>query len=137
MEPGGTFEYVARLGDALRLGGFLVSPAEIEAHLETAKGVAAAQVVGVETDSGPGCCAFVVLEGASRGRDHGTMEAQLKAFCAQALAKFKVPRRIFILDAFPTTPSANGTKIQKAKLREQAQQRLNASSHDDKRRAEQ
>src|SRR5690606_16287881 len=34
-----TFDYVARLGDALRLGGFLVAPAEIEAVLLEIDGV--------------------------------------------------------------------------------------------------
>jgi fatty-acyl-CoA synthase len=37
-----------------------------------------------------------------------------------------VPVRIFALDAFPTTTSANGTKVQRAKLREMAQARLKA-----------
>ena len=34
----GRFVYLARLGDALRLGGFLVSPAEIEAVVQEAPG---------------------------------------------------------------------------------------------------
>jgi fatty-acyl-CoA synthase len=32
--------------------------------------------------------------------------------------------RIFALDAFPTTASANGTKVQRGRLREMAQGRL-------------
>jgi hypothetical protein len=32
-----------------------------------------------------------------------------------------VPQRIFAIDAFPVTPGANATKIQKGKLREMAQ----------------
>ena len=38
----------SRLGDTLRLGGFLVNPEEIETFLQTWPGVEAAQVVGVE-----------------------------------------------------------------------------------------
>ena len=34
MERGGSFEYLTRMGDVLRLGGFLVSPAEIEAEVQ-------------------------------------------------------------------------------------------------------
>ncbi len=52
-------------------------------------------------------------------------EAALKEHCRGALAAFKVPVRVFVVEAFPTTESANGTKIQRAKLRELAQRRLN------------
>ena len=47
-------------------------------------------------------------------------EAQLQAHCAARLAKYKVPARVVSLDAFPVTESANGIKIQRAKLREMA-----------------
>ena len=36
------------------------------------------------------------------------------------MAKFKVPLRVIPLDEFPTTKSANGTKIQRARLRDMA-----------------
>src|SRR6516225_4397182 len=39
------FVYEARIGDAIRLGGFLVSPEEIEAVIQAQPGVAAVQVV--------------------------------------------------------------------------------------------
>src|SRR5262249_56310733 len=42
---GTSFVYEARIGDAMRLGGFLVSPAEIEAVIQAQPGVAAVQVV--------------------------------------------------------------------------------------------
>jgi len=47
-------------------------------------------------------------------------EAALVEHCASGLARFKIPARIVALDAFPTTPSANGVKVQKAKLRQMA-----------------
>ena len=130
MEPDGTFEYVARMGDALRLGGFLVSPAEIEAHLESSPKVVSAQVVGIQTESGPSCCAFVVRQSHSDGAcdSDRLIEAELKEHCARSLAKFKVPLRIFALTEFPTTASANGTKIQKSKLRLLAQEAVDANS---------
>jgi fatty-acyl-CoA synthase len=43
------FVFLTRLGDALRLSGFLVSPAEIEDILLEHPQVIAAQVVGVDT----------------------------------------------------------------------------------------
>jgi fatty-acyl-CoA synthase len=51
-------------------------------------------------------------------------EVALRQFCTAGLARFKVPARCVALDAFPTTASANGTKVQRAKLREMAHRLL-------------
>jgi fatty-acyl-CoA synthase len=119
----GRFVFLARMGDALRLGGFLVSPAEIETILAEHPGVTAAQVVGARTKSGLQPYAFVILaEGAALD------EAALIAHCASRVAKFKVPVRVQAIDAFPVTPGANATKIQKHKLREIAEAALEAAS---------
>jgi len=111
----GRFVFLARMGDALRLGGFLVSPAEIEAVVQEAPGIAACQVVGVPRAEGLVPVAFVVLQ-------HGAAldESAVIAHVAAGLARYKVPRRVFAVDAFPVTPGANATKIQKGKLREMA-----------------
>jgi fatty-acyl-CoA synthase len=110
------FVFLTRLGDALRLGGFLVSPAEIEDVLQTHPSVAAAQVVGVETAAGTKAFAFVIVN-SGESFDEGA----LTGYCAARIAKFKVPVRLQPVDAFPVTPGSNATKIQKAKLRELAQ----------------
>jgi fatty-acyl-CoA synthase len=115
----GSFIYLARAGDALRLGGFLVNPAEIEAHLLTHQAVDGCQVVGAETGRGTAAVAFVTLKPGAAADETG-----LHDHCKGALAGFKVPARVFVVDAFPTTESANGTKIQRNKLREMAQQRI-------------
>lgn len=116
----GGFVYLARMGDVLRLGGFLVAPAEIEAHLNTHPDVTGAQVVGISTERGARPVAFVTLtEGAQAS---GVDELALREHCLKGLAKFKAPDRIHTLDEFPTTSSANGIKIQKAALRKMAQQ---------------
>ena len=119
----GGFVYLARMGDAMRLGGFLVSPVEIESHLNEHPAVSGAQVVGVETGRGPRPVAFVTL--ASTG---GIDEEALRNHCGRSLAKFKVPHRIFAVDEFPTTTSANGTKIRRAELRHMAQERVGAAT---------
>ncbi|HLX81576.1 MAG TPA: AMP-binding protein [Burkholderiales bacterium] len=112
----GRFIYLARIGDALRLGGFLVSPAEIEAVVQEAPGVAACQVVGVPGAAGLVPVAFVVLHHSA-----SLDEAAVIARVAGKLARYKVPVRVFAIDAFPVTPGANATKIQKGKLREMAE----------------
>jgi fatty-acyl-CoA synthase len=112
----GRFVFLARMGDALRLGGFLVSPAEIEDVVQAAPGIAACQVVGLPRPAGLVAVAFVLLE-----QGAAFDEASVAAFVAARLARYKVPQRIFALDAFPVTPGANATKIQKGKLREMAE----------------
>jgi fatty-acyl-CoA synthase len=124
-EEGG-FVFLARFGDALRLSGFLVSPAEIEDVLQTHPSVAGAQVVGVETSGGTKAFAFVTLAPGA------TLDEQaLLAHCAGRIARFKVPVCVRAIDAFPVTPGANATKIQKAKLRELAQTALAANANAD------
>jgi fatty-acyl-CoA synthase len=115
LEPGRDLVYLARLGDALRLGGFLVGPREIEAYLETLPGVAAAQVVGVRRERGDVAVAFVVGNGS-----RPLPEDELVSSCRADLAAFKVPRRVLVVDEFPMTRSANGDKIQRVRLRETA-----------------
>jgi fatty-acyl-CoA synthase len=110
-----TFEYVSRLGDVLRLGGFLVSPAEIEAVLVEIDGVFGAQVVAVARPDGARPVAFVIAP-------DGVDEDAAIARCRERLARYKVPIRVIPIDEFPTTASANGTKIQKVRLRELADQ---------------
>jgi fatty-acyl-CoA synthase len=50
----------------------------------------------------------------------GVDEAALIAHCKNQIANYKVPHHVLPISAFPFTPSANGNKIQKAKLREMA-----------------
>jgi fatty-acyl-CoA synthase len=114
LHPGGGFDYEARLGDALRLGGFLVAPEEMEAFLKGLPGVKEAQVVGIE--GGTVAVAFVLPEDGAAPE-----EEALRAACAERLAAFKVPARILAIEAFPVTDSPNGVKIQRVKLREMAE----------------
>jgi fatty-acyl-CoA synthase len=114
IDGDGGFTYLARLGDALRLAGFLTDPLEIEQYLLTHPGVTGAQVVGVPaTERGEVAVAFVTVSG-------HVEEAELVAHCRRGLANYKVPTRILIVGAFPTVEGANGVKIRKTELREQA-----------------
>ena len=111
LENDRTFEYLARLGDVLRLGGFLVNPAEIEDCILKDVDVESVQVVGVDLPAGPKAVAFVVAKSQ-------VSEDAIRMRCRQELAAYKVPIRVFQIDEFPTTSSANGVKIQKTRLRD-------------------
>ena len=110
MEPDGSFTYLTRLGDVLRLGGFLVSPLEIETVVMEVEGLTGAQVVAAARPDGVRPVAVVTA-------DRDIDAKQVIDHCATRLAKFKVPVDVLRIEEFPTTTSANGTKVQRAKLR--------------------
>lgn len=120
-----SFVFMSRLGDAFRLSGFMVSPAEIEEVLQSHPDVDAAQVVSAVTPAGLKAVAFVIPSANARFD-----EAALLGHCSARMARFKVPVLIAALEGFPTTASANGRRIQKARLREQAQLLVDESAHD-------
>jgi fatty-acyl-CoA synthase len=115
----GSFVYQTRQGDAIRLGGYLVSPVEIEDVLKAMPDVADVQVVAIEIGGQARAVAFVIAK-------QGCVldEQQMIASAGASMAAFKVPARVWVVDAFPTTQSSNGTKIQRAKLRDMANERL-------------
>jgi fatty-acyl-CoA synthase len=122
LRADGTFVYETRKGDAMRLSGFLVSPLEIEDALKQLPGVADVQVVAVEISGQARCAAFVIPAGPEAPR-----AADLVAAASRRMAAFKVPARVWFVREFPVTMSANGVKIQRAKLREMALERLRQS----------
>ncbi|WP_232346645.1 AMP-binding protein [Cupriavidus taiwanensis] len=121
LNDDGGFTHLSRIGDVLRIGGYLVNPLEIEEVVLAASGAAACQVVAVEAHGSARPVAFVV---GGSGDIHA--EAEVLAACKAQLAVFKVPLRVFRLEAFPVTPSPNGEKVRKNELRAMARQMLAA-----------
>lgn len=115
-----TFVYLARLGDSLRLRGFLCDPSEIEHHLEAHEMIERAQVVGVHQPGvGDVAVAFVIPTSTAPAGD--LLEAAIKEHCADGLANYKQPERIVLVDTFPVTDGPNGVKVRKVELRATAQ----------------
>jgi fatty-acyl-CoA synthase len=120
MEPDGGFTFLSRMGDVLRLSGFLVNPLEIETHIQKVPGIEACTTIALPRPDGVRALAFVIL------KPGATLDEQaVIAHCKRGLANYKVPLRVFAIDDFPKTPSANGFKIQRNKLREMAEALLN------------
>jgi acyl-CoA synthetase (AMP-forming)/AMP-acid ligase II len=115
------FVFLSRIGDGLRLRGYLVDPSEIEAFLCRHPAVSAAQVVGVRLQ-GEGDVAVAFVRASQQ-----ISEAELLPYCREGIANYKVPRRIVQVDEFPVTEGPNGTKIRKAALREHASQVLSTA----------
>jgi 4-coumarate--CoA ligase len=105
-----------RLKELIKVKGFQVAPAEVEAQLLGLPGVADAAVIGVPDDeAGERPMAFVVRQPGSDLTDEGIRDA-----LRQHLASYKVPTRIAFIEAIPK--SASG-KILRRVLRD----RLNAA----------
>jgi malonyl-CoA/methylmalonyl-CoA synthetase len=106
--------YVHILGrgkDLVISGGFNVYPKEIESEIDAMPGVIETAVIGVpHADFGEGVTAVVVC-----AKNAGVDEASVLKALEGRLAKFKMPKRVFIVDELPR--NAMG-KVQKNILRE-------------------
>ncbi|MBX9947222.1 MAG: AMP-binding protein [Reyranella sp.] len=122
LDGDGGFTFLSRMGDVLRLAGFLVNPLEIESHIQSIPRIAACQAIALPRAEGVRAVAFVILEpGAALNED------AIIDHCRRGLANYKVPMRVLAVPEFPVTPSPNGPKIQRTRLREMATARLAGS----------
>jgi fatty-acyl-CoA synthase len=121
MDDSGYLNIVGRIKDMVIRGGENLYPAEIEGVLFQHPAVASAQVIGVPDERmGEELMAWIVLrEGESASVD------EIREFCRERLAHFKVPRYVKFTDEFPMTVTG---KIQKFKMREIAVTELGLES---------
>ncbi|MGW8946581.1 AMP-binding protein [Streptomyces koyangensis] len=112
LRPDGYVEIVGRIKDMIIRGGENIYPREIEEFLYTHPKIADVQVVGVPDGKyGEEVLACVIPK---QNAGPLTLE-ELRAFCRDRLAHYKVPSRLQLLDAFPMTVSG---KVRKIELRE-------------------
>jgi acyl-CoA synthetase (AMP-forming)/AMP-acid ligase II len=113
----GNLRIVDRLKDMVVVGGFNVYPAEIERVLLEHPAVAQAAVIGLpDPRMGEVPGAFVVPAAGA------VIEvASLVAYVGEQLAKFKVPRTVWVVDRLPLNAAG---KVAKAELRSDAAIRL-------------
>lgn len=124
----GSFVYQSRMGDTMRLGGFLVDPTEIEQILAEQPEIKSAQVVGIEIKGQLRPVAFAIASDthSDQRQSKSTDTHAILTRLSKKLAAFKVPTHLWFIDAFPATASANGDKFQRVKLRELAQLKLDS-----------
>ncbi len=113
----GRFHYVSRMKDMIRRSGENIAAAEVEDVIMRHPGVRLAAVLAVEDEiRGEEVLAYVVPgDGVAREE---VSPAVLSAFCAERLARFKVPRYWKYRDDLPRTPSE---RIRKEALREECE----------------
>jgi O-succinylbenzoic acid--CoA ligase len=93
----GRLVVIGRKSDTIVTGGENVAPTEVESVLLEHPQVAEAGVVGrPDPEWGEAVTAFVVLRGPA---------GDLRAFCRERLAPYKVPKTIEVVDALPRTAS--------------------------------
>jgi fatty-acyl-CoA synthase len=116
----GRIRITGRIKDIIIRGGENIAPKEVEDVLRTHPAIADASVYAVASE-------FFGEEVAAALRLHpGSAIAaeEVQTFCRERIAKFKVPRFIKVVDAFPLTASG---KIQKFRLREAHETELEAA----------
>ena len=113
MDDEGYLNIVGRIKDMIIRGGENVYPREIEEYLYRHPDVADVQVIGVPSERyGEEVMAWVKpREGSS------STEEDLREFCRDHIASFKIPRYWRFVDEFPMTVTG---KVQKFKMRETA-----------------
>ena len=117
MDDEGYVSVVGRLKDMIIRGGENIYPREIEEFLFTHPKIQDAKVVGIsDVKYGEEVCVWVQL------KDQQVLsEDEIRAFCKEHIAYFKVPRYIRIVDDFPMKVTG---KVQKFKMREQTEKEL-------------
>jgi acyl-CoA synthetase (AMP-forming)/AMP-acid ligase II len=117
LDPAGNVTITDRVKDMFVVGGFNAYPAEIEAILRGHEAVGQVAVVGVPDDrmGEVGCAYIVPSEVAAAGTDHVEVGKAILSWSRGAMANYKVPRGIVLVDALPVNASG---KVLKRELRQ-------------------
>ena len=111
IDADGYATIVGRLKDMVIRGGENIYPREIEEFLYSHPAVEDVAVIGVPDDRmGEELCAWIRLRAGATGD-----EDEVRAFCRDRIAHYKVPRYVRFVDQFPTTVTG---KVQKYLIRE-------------------
>jgi acyl-CoA synthetase (AMP-forming)/AMP-acid ligase II len=117
LDRHGNVTITDRVKDMFVVGGFNAYPAEIEAILRGHQAVGQVAVVGVPDDrmGEVGCAYIVPTEAAAAGADPVALGRAILGWSRGAMANYKVPRGIVLVDALPVNASG---KVLKRELRQ-------------------
>jgi fatty-acyl-CoA synthase len=120
LDEEGYCQIVGRIKDMLIRGGENIFPREIEEFLYTHPKIEEVEVFGVPDQKyGEEVCAWIKL----REGEQATSE-EIRGFCKEQIAHFKIPRYIRFVDEFPMTVTG---KVQKYVMREKMSKELDAA----------
>ena len=117
LDPAGNVTITDRVKDMFVVGGFNAYPAEIEAILRGHEAVGQVAVVGVPDDrmGEVGCAYIVPSEVVAAGTEPAEVGRAILSWSRGAMANYKVPRSIVLVDALPVNASG---KVLKRELRQ-------------------
>jgi fatty-acyl-CoA synthase len=116
MDEDGYFQITGRADDMIIRGGENIYPREIEEFLYTHPEISDVQVYGVPDEKyGERVAAAIIKK-----KDASLTEEDVKEYCRENIAHYKVPEYVDFVEEYPMTASG---KIQKYKLREAAVER--------------
>ncbi|MCA1053960.1 AMP-binding protein [Rossellomorea aquimaris] len=115
MDEHGYCRITGRLKDMIIRGGENIYPREIEEFLYSHPKVLDVQIIGIPDETfGEEVMAWIILKDGQTATPE-----EIKEYCNGKISRHKIPRYIEFTDAYPMTASG---KIQKFRLKEQAQQ---------------
>src|ERR671915_1142204 len=123
MDEDGYVKITGRTKDMIIRGGGKIYPREKEEFLYTHPEISDVQVYGVPDEKYGEQVAAAII----RKPDASITDEDVKEFCRENIARFKVPEYVDFVDEYPMTASG---KIQKYKLREAAVERYNLATAD-------
>ncbi len=119
QDEDGYFSITGRIKDMIIRGGENIYPREIEEFLYAMPEIWDVQVVGVPDEKyGEVVGAFIIPK-----EGFELTEDIVRNYCLEKIARYKIPKYFFFIDSFPMTASG---KVQKYKLREQANEIVNS-----------
>jgi fatty-acyl-CoA synthase len=97
LDADGCLHFAARDNEMIKTGGINVSPLEVEEYLTLNEAIREVCVIGVEDErAAEVVVAFAVV-------DPGTSGEELRAWCAEGLAAYKVPARVHVVEELDRT----------------------------------
>lgn len=117
MDDEGYVTICDRAKDMLIVGGFKVFSVEVENKLKALDDVELSAVIGYPDEDRPGneiVTLYVQLAEQARDKDPEQVKREIRDFCREHMAAYKVPKRIEIVDEIPLTAVG---KIDKKALR--------------------
>lgn len=100
QRPDGVIEYLGRADRQIKLRGYRIEPAEVEARLNAFEDVAQSHVMCTDTPAGPLLAAWITPASGTTPDP-----AQLQNRIAKDLPPYMVPAHIEVIPAFPKTPN--------------------------------
>lgn len=101
MDSDGYIYLTGRLSDMIKVGGNRISPLEVEEIITRLEGIEEVAASGVDDEM----LGQVVKVSIVRSVGSSITEMQIKAFCRQQLAQYKIPKFIEFVEQLPKTSS--------------------------------